>query len=72
MNKDESALAVHCAEVTAEPQFLGQDPVQVVHDVVEDDQSAQIGESTFPQENEERQNAQYRNDVRKVAVNVLQ
>ena len=57
---------------TAEPQLIGQNPVQIIHDIVEDEEWAEIHERIFPQKDAERQHTEDGNDVREIAVDVLQ
>jgi len=59
-------------KLTAEPQLLSQNPVQIIHDVVEDDERAEIDERIFPQEDEEWQHADERDDVREITVDLFQ
>ena len=62
-NKDVRKRVAHVvqsgAEVTLKSQLLGQDSIQIIHDVVEDDQHTEISDTIVKKKNTERQHTKY-------------
>ena len=62
-NKDVRKRVAHVvqtgAEVTLKSQLLGQDSIQIIHEVVEDDQRTEISDTIVQKKNTERQHTKY-------------